>query len=101
MGDKAQWNDFAGHETTWNDDEWVVFSLAAKAVSVTLGWSIGVAERTLRELCAKGDIRSIRATLGHDEDDPEVIKPSQWLHSEVDLEGPTVHYVSISVDDYR
>jgi hypothetical protein len=97
---EAEYNKYDGVTFFWNGYDWVLFSYVGAAISITLGLSQGVAERTLRELCAKGDIRSIRCGLDK-EDEAQIIKPSEWLKAEVDLEGSVLQYVSVSLDDYR
>jgi hypothetical protein len=95
------WND-----DYWNGEHWLLFSRAAAEIEDKLGVSLGVAERTLRELCAKGDIRSIRGTdedLAEEEyaEEPTFIKPSEWLSLQVDFDGKYYNYVRVSEDDLR
>jgi hypothetical protein len=75
----------------WHDELWTKFHNAVGEIEA-LGLSRGVAERTLRELCGSGDIRSIC----HDSDDerpkPRIIRPSEW--GEVDLKGKVVHQLT-------
>ena len=87
----------------WNGEMWCPFHIAAAIIDCQLDVSRGLAERMLRELCAKGDVRSIRE---HDPDDeeevleePEFIRPSEWLGKELDLEVKYPHSVAVSQDD--
>src|SRR5262245_40669274 len=87
-----------------NGELFVLFSRITADIETTLGVSPGVAERTLRELCAKGDIRSVRFQLGVDYEDedqePERIKPSEWLKTEVDMDGSEFEGVAVSYGDF-
>jgi hypothetical protein len=100
-----------GLRNLWNGEMWFPFYIAAEVIDCQLDVSRGVAERTLRELCAKGDIRSIRydddqedLVVAADRDDlaeeePEFIRPSEWLGKELDLEAKYPHVVAVSQDD--
>src|SRR5215471_18047061 len=91
-------------------EEWLVFSLAAEEMSKRCDMSVGVALRMLREACAQGDVRSlgqqwlVKGTqIIEDEQPPELIKPSEWLHEEIDLrtEDGYEYIVSVNKDDFR
>ncbi len=68
----------------WRGEEWICFEWASERIKEKLGISLGAAQRTLRELCGSGDIRSIRCDA---EEEPEFIKPSDWLKGLVDFEA--------------
>jgi hypothetical protein len=75
---------------------WCPFDFAAEIIERRIG-SRGVAERTLRELCAKGDIRSIRCKDPLEQAKaPELIKPSEWVGKQPDLETKWPQYVMVS-----
>ena len=74
----------------WNGENWQLFFLATLDIRAKLGVSQGVAERTLRSLCASGDVRAIQ---GDYEDEPHRIKPSEWGEPDMD------DWVHVSVDD--
>jgi hypothetical protein len=75
----------------WSGDEpWVIFDFARYQIQRHLDLSTGKAQRTLRELCASGDVRAIQYDLYDPDTDNEHIKPSEWLKEEVDLRGQTV-----------
>jgi hypothetical protein len=77
----------------WDGEPWITFHWASIEIKRRLGLSRGAAQRTLRELCAKGDIRSMQYEVASDDKlgpmpipvAPERIKPSQWLKDELDL----------------
>lgn len=90
--------------SAWNGEMWCPFHIAAEIINCQLDISRGVAERTLRELCAKGDVRSIRSEeYDPDEDlgpgEPEFIRPGEWLGKELDLEAKYPQVVAVSQDD--
>jgi hypothetical protein len=64
-----------------------------------LGLGLGTAQRTLRDLCASGDVRSVRWDAGDEE--PQLIKPSEWLKDQVDFEASETLDIRISDDDLR
>jgi hypothetical protein len=70
-------------------EEWIDFYEASEQLRERLSLSRGEAERTLRGLCAGGTVRTLRAVYEVDGSAPveplEIIKPSEWLHDEVDL----------------
>ena len=100
-----------GIRNLWNGEMWFPFYIATQVIDLQLDVSLGVAERTLRELCAKGDIRSIRydedqedLVVAADRDDlageePELIRPSEWLGTELDLTAKYPHVIAVSQDD--
>ncbi len=77
------------------------FELASMAINDKLGISLGAAQRTLRELCGSGDVRSIRFASGgmeagkpREETEPQFIKPSEWLKDElVDFRRPSTAFL--------
>jgi hypothetical protein len=106
----------------WDGEHWITFYWACVEIKRQLGLSEGVAQRTLRELCGKGDIRSMRYEVGliddelgygpllHPPNPIERIKPSEWLKGELDLDlswtsddhedefaGPEGYCVEVSV----
>jgi hypothetical protein len=90
----------------WSGESWCPFYFAANIIDCQLDVSRGLAERILRELCAKGDIRSIRFEDMYDDPDgeelseePELIRPSEWLGKELDLEVKYPQIVAVSQDD--
>ena len=101
----------------WDGEPWITFYWASIEIKRELGLSEGVAQRTLRELCAKGDIRSMRYEVGliGGEYGPlhpiKPIKPREWLKDELDLDlewtsdgdeevGPEGYCVEVSVEDF-
>jgi hypothetical protein len=73
----------------WNGETWLLFSLAVGELGNQLHLSLGAAERTLRELCASGDVRAIRCPVDSQgvatyEEEPTWIAPSEWFASSVD-----------------
>ena len=63
------------------DEEWVYFGEAIDRIEQRLDLSRDAADKTLRELCASGDVRSLRYHIdGHDVPGrAELIKPSEWF----------------------
>jgi hypothetical protein len=70
--------------TDWQSELWFNFHWIANEIVEQQDVSKGVAERTLRELCATGDVRSIKGS-GHDEEPHEIIRPSEWVKDQIDL----------------
>lgn len=94
------------YHVLWNEEAWWTFHAAARLIYHMIATSRGRAERSLRELCAKGDIRSIRyddryADMGMEEliEEPELIRPSEWLGTELDLTAKYPDSVAVSVQD--
>jgi hypothetical protein len=87
----------------WRGEEWLVFAMADRQIAAELEMSRGVAKRTLRELCAKGDIRSMLARHSDPYEHPvsiQPIKPSEWVNHELDHElSDWLNHVMVSVDD--
>jgi hypothetical protein len=86
---------------------WLNFYDAAKGVRKRLRVSGGVAQRMLREACAKGDVRSLREpydpTTGQGEGPPELVKPSQWKQDDIDLMTDDVgckYFVDVDEEDF-
>ena len=77
-------------ESAWDrlfkNQTWFFFYTAAGVIEETLGVSGGVAQRTLRLVCATGDIRSKQLVPHNGEWEYETIKPSAWAKDEIDLE---------------
>ena len=70
------------YHVLWSEEAWLTFHSAARLIYHMIVTSRGSAERSLRELCAKGDVRSIRyqeqyTNLGMEElvEEPELIRP--------------------------
>jgi hypothetical protein len=86
----------------WRGEDWFNFDWIANEIAEQQGISRGVAERTLRELCATGDVRSIKAN-GQDEkpDDPEIIRPSEWVRDQVDLTVGDEIWIFVSAGDIQ
>jgi hypothetical protein len=93
--------------TEWNGEDWLQFYEACEEVRDRLHVSLGAAERSLRELCASGDVRAIRYdTDGYGNvigEGATFIKPSEWSAAEVDLEGEDdgTHWIEVSEADLR
>ena len=78
--------DTSGLPISWRDDNWFNFYWIANVIMEREGVSRGVAERTLRELCATGDVRSVRCdAIEPEAEEPEIIRPSEWKKDQVDL----------------
>jgi hypothetical protein len=88
--------------TDWRGEDWFNFHWIANEIAEQQGISRGVAERTLRELCATGDVRSIKAN-GQDEkpDEPEIIRPREWVEDQVDLTVGEEIWVFVSAGDIQ
>jgi hypothetical protein len=88
--------------TDWRGEDWFNFDWIANEIAQRHGISRGVAERTLRELCASGDVRSIKAN-GQDEkpDEPEIIRPSEWVKDQVDLTVGEEIWIFVSAGDIQ
>jgi hypothetical protein len=97
-------------------EPWITFYWACVEIRQGLGLSMGVAQQTLREQCAKG-VRSMRYEVGliGGEYGPlhpiKPIKPREWLKDELDLdlewtsdgdevEGPEGYCVEVSAYDF-
>jgi len=65
----------------WRNDRWFNFYWMADVIVEREGVSRGVAERTLRELRATGDVRSVRCdAISPEAQEPEIIRPSEWVN---------------------
>jgi hypothetical protein len=86
--------------TEWRGEDWFNFEWIANEIVEQQGISRGVAERTLRELCATGDVRSIR---GQDQEpeDCEIIRPSEWVKDQVDLTVGEEIWVFVNAGDIK
>ena len=85
----------------WRGEYWLAFAQADRQIAAELEMSRGVAARTLRELCAKGDVRSIRVRWSDPYDPPisvQPVKPSEWL-GELDLECDWLSDIKVSTND--
>jgi hypothetical protein len=87
----------------WRDEQWCNFYVMADEIQRCESVSRGVAERTLRELCATGDVRSIKFN-GDDAreeylSDVELIRPSEWVKDQVDLAVGEEIWVYVSEAD--
>jgi hypothetical protein len=87
----------------WRDEQWCNFYVMADEIRRCESVSRGVAERTLRELCATGDVRSIKFN-GDDAmeeypSDVELIRPSEWVKDQVDLAVGEEIWVYVSEAD--
>jgi hypothetical protein len=86
----------------WQGEGWLLFYVAVDEIENKLDVSRGLAERSLRELCGKGDVRSVRfedTEFEEDADEPEVIRPSEWFGKELDLEVKWPQGIAVSQDD--
>jgi hypothetical protein len=87
---------------SWQGDCWYGFRWIADVIAEREGVSRGVAERTLRELCATGDVRSIRYhTITDEEQEPEIIRPSEWVKDQVDLADDILIWIFVSAGDVQ
>jgi hypothetical protein len=80
------------------DEEWVYFGEATDKISQRLDLSRGSAERTLRELCARGRVRSLRHHIDIDDllGPAELIRPSEWFSN---LSSAPDEYIDVSEAD--
>jgi hypothetical protein len=65
---------------------WFFFYTAASVIEDRLGVSGGVAQRTLRQVCASGDIRSKHLVPKAGKWEYETIKPTEWAKDEIDIQ---------------
>jgi hypothetical protein len=82
----AQAKDWRG--TEWEGEDWLSFYWIVEKIAEGQDIPKGPAERILRELCASGDVRSIKGRDVSEEDAPEDIariRPSEWTKDQVDL----------------
>jgi len=78
-------------------DDWIAFGEAAWRIEERLNVSVGHSQVTLRNLCASGEVRSVRIEYDIDpSDDPDatpvevkMVRPSEWRITEVGLDGIT------------
>jgi len=74
---------------SWRGDNWFNFYWIAEKIQEREGVSRGVAERTLRELCATGDVRSVRCDASSEDFEevvePEIVRPSDGLRTKLIL----------------
>jgi hypothetical protein len=104
MTDEDEWDEDS-HPYPWRGEEWISFGWGTTTIKDQLGVSLGAAQRTLRELCGSGDVRAIREDMlgnpGEERpDDPELIRPSEWLKDQIDFENnPLEIVVLLNSDD--
>jgi len=92
----------SGVAMSWRDDGWFNFYWVARVIEERERVSKGVAERTLRELCATGDVRSIRYhAITGEEREPEIIRPSEWVKDQVDLTSDVWIWIFVSASDVQ
>ena len=99
--DEARWS------CEWKGEDWISFHWATHLIQTRLALSTGQAQRTLRELCATGDVRSILYEI--DEylyetegqliatSEPYEVKPSKWAEEALDFRDGC--WVDVSEDD--
>ena len=124
--DFASWNPYG--EVYEDDNEpltlyhpvgWWLFHWAAERIKKTLGTSMGTANVRLRQLCASGEVRSIRydhsdvddvAETSESEEEfegraseiPEHIKPAEWrADPELDLSRTAYIMICVSEEDVK
>jgi hypothetical protein len=92
-----------GIPLNWRDEQWCNFYAMANEIRRCESVSRGVAERTLRELCATGDVRSIKfngeESMMDYPSDVELIRPSEWVKDQVDLAVVEEIWVFVSEAD--
>jgi hypothetical protein len=86
-------------------DDWIAFGEAARKIEERLKVSVGRSEVTLRDLCASGEVRSVRIKYDIDPSDPydpdampvevKMVRPSEWRTTEADLDG----FIEVSEGD--
>lgn len=74
--------------------DWLPFNEAVEGIARDLGVGLGKAQSTLRQLCASGEVQSLKYHGEFTEDNevvvspghlPERIKPTEWQEQELDL----------------
>jgi hypothetical protein len=118
----ASWNYYGNSDV---EDEtplyhpvgWWLFPWATEKIKDALNISMGAANVRLRQLCASGEVRSIRyddtdvvdAAEGSESEEefewkaselPEYIKPAEWRNEEIDLTRPGI-VICVSEDDVK
>ena len=91
--------------SAWQGEEWISFEYATGKTMRQLGWSKGLTQKTLRELCASGEVRSVRyrarsewSPLPEGKDggefvgiegleEPRPVKRGEWKDNDLDVEG--------------
>jgi hypothetical protein len=113
-----EWNARGNRERYCRGETWLSFQWAATEIKRRHNLSLGIAQKTLRQLCADGDIRSLRYQPSTDHvggvggfivpDENAVvglIKPSEWRRDEVDFETDddwaTGRSVEVSLGDLQ
>ena len=88
-----------------SDEEWTLFDWAVDRIQRRLSMSTGAAEKTLRDLCADGTIRSVRQQYSDIDEKwvglPAIIRPSEWAQEQVDFEITDENFIGVSDDDLR
>jgi hypothetical protein len=88
--------------TVWRREPWFNFDWMADEIAERLGVSRGIAEGTLRELCATGEVRSMKCNGQVEEpEEAEIIRPSEWLKDQVDLTVSEPIWVFVSAADIQ
>jgi hypothetical protein len=91
-------------------EEWLDFYTAAQEIQQRLGMSRGGAQKTLRELCGTGEVRSQKQPYTMVNREPQTegpterIQPSEWRGLEVDLMTDAdgcKYLVEVSENDFR
>jgi hypothetical protein len=87
----------------FSDADWTLFDHAVSRIRSYLSLSIGAAEKTLRDLCADGTVRSVRrpfSTVDQKWVGPAaIIRPSEWVKDNVDFEVTDEIFIGVSEDD--
>jgi hypothetical protein len=93
-----------------NEEPWLSFYTATHEMEQRFGMSRGAAQRTLRELCRSGEVRSQKQpyTMVNSEPQPEGpterIEPSEWRERDIDcmtdVDGCR-YLVDVSENDFR
>jgi hypothetical protein len=104
----------ADYALPWHEEDWISFRWAASQIKRRHDLSLGAAQRTLRELCADGDVRSIRYQVSGIDfpEDVNLIRPSEWLKDQIDFEADddddfinndefTGRFIDVSEDDLQ
>jgi hypothetical protein len=93
----------------WQGEVWLDFRNATEVIRSRLGVSTGLAQRTLRELCATGDVRALNSASADalnsasardvQPSEPYIIKPSKWRDNEPDLDVDGWEYCVLVSDE--
>lgn len=93
-------------ELEWHCEGWIYFAQAVEEIRSRLGMSLGFAEVKLRQLCASGNVRSMKYDNVDQVEmeyppEPELIKPSEWVHDQIDHSVPSHITLTVSRDDLQ